>query len=268
MRRSRRPEPVVGLDGVGAALKRTRTARRLTQRSVAEHAAVHQTTVSRVERGRLPDVTVRTLARLCAALEVNLVLQARSPVIFGRAEQRDRVHALCVGAVRRGLTTDGWLVAVELEIVEPQARGWIDLLAFDPTSHRLLVIEVKTEIHDLGAVQRQLGWYARAAWPAAQRIGWRPRRADAILVVLATTTNDEFLQANRESIRDAFPVRGRAVATLVDRATEPSGRGWALAMVDPRRRRRRWELATRMDGRRGDAPYRDYRDCARQRSSR
>ena len=47
----------------------------------------------------------------------------------------------------------------------------MDLLAWHPATGLLLVIEVKTELHDLGANERQLNWYEREAWAAARRLG-------------------------------------------------------------------------------------------------
>jgi hypothetical protein len=126
----------------------------------------------------------------------------------------------------------------------------------------VLVIEVKTELHDLGQVERQLGWYEREAWAAARRLHWRPERVVGALLLLATEETDERLRANREPLAASFPVRAAGLASIVD-AGSAATRARALAMIDPRSKRRRWLRAARMDGRRTVAPYRDYADFMR-----
>ena len=258
MKSGQRRRAPAGLVEVGQAILRTRKALGWTQRFLASRARVSQATISRIERGLCPLVTVETLVRVCVALDMELVMTARSPLVIGRVDQADPVHARCVAAVRRHLERGGWAVATEVEITEPRSHGWIDLLAFDPAARRLLVIEVKTELRDLGALQRQLGWYARAAWTAARPYGWHPASSHAVLLVLETAANDAFLLANREAIDQAFPIRGRALVEVVDRTARRAAGGWGLGMLDPRTRGTRWLRALRMDGRRTAAPYQDY----------
>ena len=42
------------------------------------------------------------------------------------------------------------------------------MLAFDPATGILVVIEVKTRLDDLGAIERQMGWYERSAFGVAR----------------------------------------------------------------------------------------------------
>ncbi len=49
-------------------------------------------------------------------------------------------------------------------------------MAFDPRTRTLAVIEIKTQLDDLGQIERTLAWYEREAWAAARRLGWRPPR--------------------------------------------------------------------------------------------
>jgi hypothetical protein len=93
--------------------------------------------------------------------------------------------------VTRRLVGSGWLVQREVEIGADRIRGWIDILAFHPESGVLLVIEVKTEIHDVGAIERSMNWYQREAMRAAHRLGWRPRAVGSALLVLQSRANDE-----------------------------------------------------------------------------
>jgi hypothetical protein len=154
-------------------------------------------------------------------------------------------------------------VATEFEIGGDRSRGWIDVLAYHPLTGWLLVIEIKTEIHDMGAIERSLGWYEREAMVAALRLGWRPRRSLGCLLLLATVANDGRVSDNREPIADGFPVRARELAGLVDGEGGPPRRGRAIAMIDPLSRRAVWLRPLRLDGRRQPAPYADYADFMR-----
>jgi hypothetical protein len=140
------------------------------------------------------------------------------------------------------------------------ARGWIDILAFDPRTETLVIIEIKTRLDDLGAIERQVGWYERHAMGAATRLGWRPRRVVVWLIVLASDEVDRVVTANRDVIGQGFP--GRAEGMLATAAgSDPTARR-SIGLIDPAGRRSRWLISTRLDGRRSAAPYRDYADAA------
>lgn len=68
----------------------------------------------------------------------------------------------------------GWSIRREVEITHERWHGWIDILAFHPGSRTLVIVEIKTQIEVVGAVERQLGWYERAARDVAPTISWRP----------------------------------------------------------------------------------------------
>jgi hypothetical protein len=121
--------------------------------------------------------------------------------------------------------------------------------------------EVKTELHDAGAVQRTLGWYERSAWTAARQFGWKPRRLGSALLLLSTVRNDERLADNRTLLRQAFPARARELAAWLADPRQPLPER-AIAIIDPRSRRREWLQPTRSDGRRALARYRDYADAS------
>ncbi len=248
---------------IGAIIGEVRRAIGWSQRELAARAGVSQPLVSAIENGQLPKVSVVTLTRLLEAMGARLILDASRPFLGDRERQRDPAHARCATHVGRRLERDGWLVASEVEIGGNRSRGWIDLLAFHPGTGLLLVIEIKTEIHDVGAIERSLGWYEREAWAAARRLGWQPRRTLGALILLATDANDERIRANRETFGRVFPFRARGLAMAVRNGRPPIGAGRSMAMVDPRSRRQVWLRPTRADGRRSSAPYRDYADFMR-----
>ncbi len=239
----------------------TRVRLRLTQQQVADRVGVSRGHIAKIEGGRA-NPPVELVERIAGALELELELVARSPHIVGASAQRDLVHARCQGYVEGRLRAAIWSTAREVEIIHAHSHGWIDLLAFDPTTSTLLIIEIKTRLDDLGAIERQIGWYERSAHDVAIRIGWRPRRFASWLLILASEEVESALRFNRESIARVFPVRAREMARVVSRAGR-SGPGRGIAVIDPRSRRRSWLIPTRIDGRRSTSPYASYADAAR-----
>lgn len=234
---------------LGNGIRDIRLAVGWTQGELAGRAKLSRPMVARVE-GADVNVSVDVVANLCDALGVRVGLQLDAPFLADRRRQREPAHARCIAYAQRRLEAEGWLTQREVEIAFGRSHGWIDILAFDPRTGTLLVVEIKTEIEDLGRIERTLAWYEREAWAAARRLGWRPRRVATLLLVLATEANDARLSANRDSLAQAFPVRAP------DLPREPRSRG--IALIDPRSRARSWLIRTRLDGRRSIAPYADY----------
>jgi transcriptional regulator with XRE-family HTH domain len=226
----------------------------LTLEAVAAAAAISASYLTRIEAGRA-NPTFDTVDRVCAALGLQLALDVRPPIFVGHAPMQDLVHARCSAYVDRRLREHSWSTAREVALVDGRYRGWIDLLAFDPTTGCLLIIEIKTRIDDIGGLERQLSWYERAAPELARERGWRTRSTRSVLLVLATEEIEHVLHANRDVLAVAFPLRDDVL-----QASRATARG--LALIDPRRRRRDWLMRSRLDGRRSVAPYRDYADAA------
>lgn len=264
---------------VGATIAEIRQAIGWTQRELSRRSGVSQSMISEIERAVVPDLAFDTASRLLEAMGARLQVGVDAPFLGDRPQrQREPAHARMAGSVSRRLRTLGWWVQTEVEIGGDRSRGWIDILAFHPGLGLLLIIELKTELHDMGAIDRTLGWYEREAWTAARRFGWRPVTSMACLLLLATAANDGAARFNREILDQRFPLRARSLTAIISGiaietprpATEltslPSPRR-ALAMIDPRSRGAIWLRPTIIDGRRSPAPYPDYagfmRACAR-----
>ena len=144
--------------------------------------------------------------------------------------------------------------------MQGRSHGWIDLLAFDPRTGILLVVEIKTRLDDLGAIERQLGWYERSAFEVANRLGWQPRTVVGWLLALASDEVEGVLRSNRDLMARAFPSRAQEMSSLLETGALPGGRG--VALIDPIRKRRAWLIPSHVDGRRSGAPYRGYADAA------
>ena len=247
----------------GVAIREVRTALGHSQAQLAGRVGRSQTFVSQVERGVATSLNVDDADRLCTALGATLVLNVESPRLLAGPRTRDAAHAACVGHVQRRLRSQGWHVRREVAIGTSQRPGWIDVLAWHPATGLLLVIEVKTELLDIGAVERQLHWYEREAPRAATRLGWRTKTVSSALVLLATGANDALVRQNARALVAAFPVRARQFAGVCDTGDASRQRGRAFAMIDPRSRARRWARSTILDGRRSPAPYANYADFVR-----
>jgi transcriptional regulator with XRE-family HTH domain len=244
----------------GTHVRVARQDRDWTQKMLAERAGLSRSLVSAVELGRI-EASIEMLERIARALDGELALELRVPLVIGRQDQRDAAHALCTAAIRRRLERHGLVCAVEQGFVDGRLRGWIDLLAFDRSTGRAIVVEVKTQLRDVGGLLRQVGWYERATWQVARALGWRAREVCCLVAFLATDENDAALEAHRAMVDTAFPLRGRGLQAALD--VRGPFDGWGLTLIDPRRRGDRIWVALRQDGRRHPAPYGSYADFMR-----
>lgn len=234
------------------ACRDTRLAMDLSQTEVARAAGLSRGYYARVETAAANPTTVQ-LDAIAAALGLRLDVSPTRPLAAGPSGPLDEVHAACIVCVSRRLSRAGLLVVREVPIGPDGRGGWIDLLAFDPRSGILYVIEVKTRLDDLGAIDRQLARYEAGAWDAAARLGWTPRSITTWLLVLATAETDGVMRRHRGWFRSAFPTRAPAMLEAVGSGTVSTGR--AVALIDPRSRARTWLVRTVLDGRRRPPPY-------------
>jgi transcriptional regulator with XRE-family HTH domain len=234
---------------------------RLTQAELGRRVGVTRGHIANIELGR-SDPSLELMERIATALDLEIDLVARPPMVVGAERQRDLVHARCSGYVDRRFRGAGWLTAREVEIVQGRWHGWIDLLAFDPGAGTLIVVEIKTQVTDIGALERQVGWYERSAFRVARGNGWQPRRVEVWVLALASLEVEATLRVNREVLAGAFPARARQMRGLLERVEHPvMGRG--LALIDPTIRRSAWLLPSRLEGRRSPPPYLGYADAVR-----
>ena len=226
----------------------------ITQQQLADAVGISRAYVARLEGGRA-NPSLEVVDRIGSALGVAFELTGRSPILWDGPRTRDAVHARCSAYVHRRLLADGLLVAREVQIRDGRGVGWIDLLAFDPRTGSLLIVEVKTSIDDIGRLERQVGWYERLAMAAARDRGWSPRSMSTWVLLLATDQNDAAVTTHADLFRHAFPLRAVSMRDPAAVAAAPGGR--ALALIDPARRRHDWLISLHADGRRSPLPYRD-----------
>lgn len=248
----------VMLVDVARTVRDARHALGWSQRELAERTQLAQSTISRIERAVLDDLTLATTALVMGALGVRATLDLRASFIADRGRQKDAGHARCVAYVVRRLRRLGWVTLTEVEIITGTSHGWIDVLAYREHDGRLLVIEVKTDLIDVGQAQRQLSWYERAAWDVARRQGWRPRHVTSALLVLSTQVALERIVANREHLRQSFPMAPRELSVMAAGESATGSTSRAVAMFDPYNRSKHWLLATPLAGRVRPPRYADY----------
>ena len=241
----------------------TRVMLDITQAELAAAVGVSRAHIASIESGRA-NPSLDLAWAIADRLGIDLQLAASAPLVVDR-RRSDLVHARCAGYVERRMHGSGWLVAREVEVMLGRSHGWIDLLAFHPTSRLLVIVEIKTRIVDIGAVERQIAWYEREALDVARRLGWRPRRTSAWLLLLASDEVEAALSIHRELLRRSFPDRAPVMRRIAaNQSATAAKRG--LALIDPTSRRRDWLIAARSDGRRSLSPFTDYADAARRTS--
>jgi transcriptional regulator with XRE-family HTH domain len=232
-----------------------------TQRELAEHAKTSQATVWRLEHGKAEVLDLVPLERILKALGIRATLELDSRHLVDRQRQRDELHVRVTGYLVRHFRRNGWLTATEVMIGDGVPRGWIDLLAFREVDATLVIEETKTEIHDVGALQRSVAFYEREARRVAEALGWRPRRIVVICVVLDSDAVAERVIASRALMRDAFPADVDATLRFIEDPAAPAPSGWCLAAADPASRSLTWLRSTHLVRRRRRPVYRDYTDA-------
>ena len=133
-----------------------------SQQELAKRAVVSQATVCRVESGEAASLDMVVVGRLFTALGLRAGIEIDDFRLDDRRRQRDGVHAVVNGSCARRLERQDWLTALEVLIGADVPRGWIDLLAFREADRALLVQETKTDIPDMGALQRSVAFYVAA----------------------------------------------------------------------------------------------------------
>ncbi|HEY7599083.1 MAG TPA: helix-turn-helix transcriptional regulator [Candidatus Limnocylindrales bacterium] len=244
---------------IGQLIRTTREALGWSLRELGRRAGVSASQVCRIENDQVEGLSFEVAARLLSALGVKVEIGFQRPAVLGDVRQRDAAHARCVAFVAGRLRRLAWLVETEVLIARDGAFGWIDVLAYRPSDRTQLVIEVKTQLPDIGAAMRQVAWYERNSRWAARDRRWVARRTLSALLVLATHENVVRLAANRDLLRGTFslpaPRLQRTIAGGTDYLTELRG----LALIDPLKGGATWLMRSPLDGWSATPDHADYR---------
>jgi transcriptional regulator with XRE-family HTH domain len=196
---------------IGAALRAIRTRKRWRQADVAARAGVSPSVVGRVERGRAAGVPLGKLRRIFRAIDARLDTVVRFEGA-DLARLLDSHHAAMEEAVVRMLgALDGWIVEPEVSFSVYGERGIIDVLAWHPGRRMLLVIELKTEIVEVGGLLGKMDQRRQHAAGVARRRGWDPIAVSTWVVIADGRTNRRAVSQHHRTLRTKFPVDGRGM---------------------------------------------------------
>lgn len=215
----------------GTRVRAARLRLGLRQADVAARAGVSDATVSRIERGHLDPLSLRAIRAVAAILEIRVDVVPR-----WRAGDLERMvsarHArLAETFARRLESTAGWTFRPEVSFAVYGERGVIDLLAWHAGRRALLVIELKTDIVDVGEILGTLDRKARLARGIAADLGWVAEAVSVALIVGAGSTNRRRVEAHARVFRAALPDDGRRLRGWL---ADPAGRVAVLAFVPDR----------------------------------
>ena len=197
-----------------AAVRRIRIRLGLRQSDLAARCGVSPATISRIERGHFESLSLATLRRVAAALEIRLDLVPR-----WRGGDLDRLlnarHSAFNEQVARVLAQwAGWIFEPEVSFAIFGERGVIDIFAFHPGRRALLVIELKTDIVDINELVGTIDRKGRLAVEIARQHGWAvgPDVTVSTWVIVAPgRTNRRRIQAHSTMLRAKFPLDGRSI---------------------------------------------------------
>ena len=206
---------------VGRVFRAVRHRLRMRQEDVGRRARVSRQVVSRIERGRLEEVSVRSLRRIGDALGVDTSLLAR-----WRGGELDRLlNARHAGMHESALAFldrfDGWTFVSEASFAIRGERGIVDLLGWHPERRALLIGEWKSDIVDPGELVGTMDKRERLAREIAATHGWEPQVIGLWVAVEEGRTNRRHLARSRRLLRGAFPRDGRALRAWLGDPASP-----------------------------------------------
>ena len=227
---------------VGRQVQAVRLARNLRQSDVAARGGVSRTCVSRLEHGQLDGMTVATLRAISRAMGMPAL--ARLGWVGAEIDRLlDEAHAQLVEVAASLLERVGWTVVPEHSFSHFGERGAIDILAWQPETNSLLIVEIKTRLYDL---QDTLSTIDRKARLLPRLVGgsfaWQPRNVGVVLVMPETRGHRRVVERHSATFRAALPARQLEVRDWLE---GPAGnlRGiWFLnnaREANPRQRARR-----------------------------
>ena len=205
----------------GTTVRSIRLRRGIRQDELAKLAQVPRKKIALIEHGHLDSVQLGPLRRVCGELEIRVDLIPR-----WRGGDLDRVlsgrHSALGEAVIEALRRDSpeWQVIPEVSFSIWGERGVVDLLAWHPGRRALLIIELKTDLVDIGEMLGTMDRKRRLARQIAANRGWDPATISGWIILASGRTNERRVAAFRSTLRAAYPEDGRTMrAWLRDPAT-------------------------------------------------
>lgn len=200
-----------GLAALGRELRAARLDRGLNLDTVARAALMSGSSVSRIERGLVPNVSVLDLARLHETVGLELSIRSYS----GGSPVRDRGHVVLLEAFRAALPpTVRWRTEVPVGRVGDR-RAWDALIEIGGAGRRgadRYGIEAETSPRDVQGLIRRL------------TLKRDQGNVEGVVLVLPGTRRvREFLATGGGLLRTEFPVDGTRAIALLRAGQSPGG---------------------------------------------
>ncbi len=197
---------------IGRELLDARLAAGLSQGSVAHAAGLHQSRISRTERGVAPLPRLDELARHCAVLGHEL---GARPYPVG-SPVRDAAQRRLLATLERFVSDRfRWRFEVGLDLPGDK-RAW-DAWLDGPGD---VAIDAETRLHDVQTLQRRL------------ELKWRDSGSPRlVLVVSATRHNRRVVREHRGALSSTLPLDSRTVLAALRSGQVPPANG--IAFVRP-----------------------------------
>jgi transcriptional regulator with XRE-family HTH domain len=213
---------------IGRTILVLRQKRGWRQQDLGARAAVSESAISAMERGRIDQFTLATVRRVLRALDASASLDVRW---HGRGDL-DRLldgdHARLVSAWNARHLQAGWEVWNEASYSIYGERGRIDQLSFHPGSRILEVAECKTGLWNNQETLGLLDAKIRLAPKVAAERGWQASAVIGALVLADGRTVRRRL-AQHAPLYARYALRGHAAHAWI-RSPHP-GVGGLLAFV-------------------------------------
>lgn len=195
----------------GAAIRAARVRRGWRQSDLAAAAGVSESTVSRLERGHIDTLQVRTVRAIARILDIRVEMLPRS-----RGADLDRLlnarHTALTEAVVRWWSGFGaWTMRPEPSFAHFGERGVIDIVGWHPGRQALLQVELKTDVVDSGELLGTLDRRRRLGRAIVEPLGWEPAVVSTLLVIGESSANRDRVRALRATFDAALPHRSAAV---------------------------------------------------------
>lgn len=214
-------------------MRHLRRRRGWRQSDLGARCDVSRQVISRIERGELAGIRLRTVSRLLEALGATADLTIR-----WQGEQLDRVidaaHAALVEAVSNLLREAGWLTRAEVSFNHYGDRGRVDLLAFHPAMRIVLVVEAKSAMGNIQDAIGRLDVKARLGPMLAANLGWGEPAGVIAAVVIADTRTARRVVGRHAATFSRYELRGRSAVAWLRRPREPVPGGilWFARLPD------------------------------------
>lgn len=196
---------------IGAAIRAIRVRRGWRQTDLSKRARVSPSVIGRIERGDASSVTLGKLRRVANTLGARLEAFVRwdgadLPRLLDA--RHAAMHEALAGMFE---ALEGWVVEPEVSFSIHGERGIIDILAWHPGRRMLLVIELKTEVVEVGVLLGKMDQRRRLGANVARQFGWDPLAVSTWVVIADGRTNRRVVAAHRTVLRGKFPVDGRSM---------------------------------------------------------